>query len=294
MSPPIVTSIPPVFSRKDTEGHEIGDEYLARCIASWRACGFDPVTVNSEAEDLHPLIADLGVEVVRVPRDARAITGRPHVYLGDLLDAARAVSAERVFIVNADIELETTPQARERLARLGPMEAVGVRRRDHDGEKSPTAAPYEGGIDLLGAGRGVLDGIDAGTLVFGMPWWDHYLPLMVLWRGNTCVAPTGVSAWHLKHEGHWSKRQYTRSGQEFLRLVGSVATPATLSPEMARHLAALGRIRQGRFGGSPVDRVQNRLLAALLPRSPIYLRRVLRDVSGHNVSMLDRLTEGTA
>ena len=98
--------------------------YLARCVQSWRDCGFAPVTVNSVNEALHPLIADLGIEVVRVPRDAAAITGRPHVFLQDLLDAARSVSEERVFIVNADIEVEMTQAARERLANLGPMQTV--------------------------------------------------------------------------------------------------------------------------------------------------------------------------
>lgn len=294
MPVPIVTSIPPVFSRKDETGREIGDAYLARCVHSWRDCGFDPVTVNSEAEDLHPLIAELGVEVVRVPRDARAITGRPHVYLADLLDAARGVSTERVFIVNADIELEMTSQARDRLARLGPMEAVGVRRRDHDGEKSPAIPPYDGGIDLMGVGRDALNGIDAGALVFGMPWWDHYLPLMLLRRGAACIAAPGVNAWHLNHHGHWNKLQYIRSGQEFLRLIDSVAIPETRSPDIARHVATLGRIRQSHFGRSPLDRARNRLLAALLPRSRVYMRRVLRAVSHCNIGMLDRLAMGTA
>ncbi|MDZ7710521.1 MAG: hypothetical protein U5K36_10990 [Roseovarius sp.] len=69
-----------MFSRKDAQGNEIGDAYLARCVQSWRDCGFAAVTVNSVNEALHPLIADLGVEVVRVPRDAAAINGRPHVF----------------------------------------------------------------------------------------------------------------------------------------------------------------------------------------------------------------------
>jgi hypothetical protein len=292
MTAPIVTSIPPVFSRKDAAGQEIGDAYLGRCIASWRACGFEPVTVNAEAEELHPLIAALDVQVVRVPRDARALTGRPHVYLADLLDAARRLSAERVFIVNADIELEMSDTARDRLARLGPMETVGVRRRDHGGEKSLATPPYECGIDLLGAGREALDGIDAGTLVFGMPWWDHYLPLRLLWRGAQVVPCPEVRAWHLDHDGRWNKQQYVSSGREFLQLVEGTPAPMRRDPWVDAHVAGLARIRRGHYGASPPRRIEARLLAALMPRSYTQARRVLRETSLSNIALLDRLAGG--
>lgn len=115
MSSPIFTSIPPFFSRLDTQGREIGDAYLASCVESWRACGFDPVTVNSVDEDLHPMIGDLNVQILRVPRHARALSGRAHIFLADLLKAALELDQERVFIINADIELEIDETAQERL-----------------------------------------------------------------------------------------------------------------------------------------------------------------------------------
>ncbi len=291
MPSPIVTSIPPVFSRKDRDGHEIGNDYLARCVQSWRDCGFDPVTVNAEAEELHPLIAELGVEVVRVPCDAAAITGRPHVFLSDLLDAARRVSTERVFIANADIELEMTNAARDRLAALGPMQAVGVRRRDHDGDKRPSAARYDGGIDLLGAGRDALDGLDTGALIFGMPWWDHYLPLALLWRGAQPVPATGVTAWHLDHEGRWDKRHHIRAGREFLRLLRETPAEMRKDPWVNDHVAALSRIGRGQYGDTVQRRIMARLLAQLLPGSRAHIRRVLRAASQSNTALLDRIAD---
>lgn len=292
MPTPIVTSIPPVFSRRDARGNEIGDDYLARCVQSWRDCGFDPVTVNSVNEPLHPLIADLGVEVVRVPRDASAITGRPHVLLQDLLDAARRVSAERVLIVNADIELEMTQDAQKRLARLEPMEAVAVRRRDHSGEKRLDTLPYDCGIDLLGVGRDVHDDLDAGELIFGMPWWDHFVPMMLLWRGAEVVPGTGINVWHLDHDGRWNKNQYVRSGQEFLRLVRTVPTRLRRDAWVDAHVARLSRISRGQYGSNTLRRIEARLFAYLLPRSRTHIRRVLRETSLANTAVLDRLTGG--
>jgi len=290
MRSPIVTSIPPVFSRKDAQGNEIGDSYLTRCVRSWQACGFDPVTVNSEAEDLHPLIEELGVRVVRVPRNAAAITGRPHVFLQDLLDAARDVSMDRVFIVNADIELEMNQAARDRMAKLGPMEITGLRRRDHDGEKDPTIVPYDCGVDLLGAGRNALEGLDAGALVFGMPWWDHYLPLMLLWRSAKPVPATGAVAWHLDHDGRWNKQQYINSGKEFLRLIGAVPAEMRRDPWVSGHVDALARIRRGHYGNTVPRRIEARLFAHLLPRTRTHIRRVLRETSLSNTAVLDRFT----
>ena len=291
MSSLIVTSIPPVFSRKDAQGNEIGDAYLTRCVQSWRACGFDPVTVNSVNEPLHPLIDGLGVKVLRVPRDASALTGRPHVFLGDLLDAARTLSRDRVFIVNADVELEMTPEARARLETLGPMQAVAVRRRDHTGDKTTAEPPYDCGIDLFGAGHAVLADIDCGDLVFGMPWWDHFMPMMLLWRGADFVDNTGVNVWHLDHEGRWNKKQYVSSGREFIRLLDATPQKFKRNPVVDRHAALLMRIRRGDYGSSLPRRIEARLFAMLLPFSKTHTRRVLRETSLSNITLLDRITE---
>lgn len=293
MRSPIVTSIPPVLSRRDPEGREIGEDYLARCIASWRACGFDPVTVNADGEALHPLIAELGVEVRRVPRDASAITGRPHVFLGDLLRAACAPGVRRVFVINADVELEADSAARERLHALGQGQAIALRRRDHDGTRDRQAPAYAGGVDMIGAGADLLAGLDCGDLVFGMPWWDHYLPL-ALWRRNADFVPmAGCALWHLRHGGRWDKRQHMRFGREFLRLLEAGPARPERNPQAEAHVAALMRSAAGHYGGSTRARAAARLLAALLPGSRLHRRRSLRAVSESNIALLDRIT-GTA
>lgn len=293
LSNPIVTSIPPVFSRKDAQGQEIGDAYLARCVQSWRACGFDPVTVNSVNETLHPMITELGIEVVRVvrvPRDAAAITGRPHVFLDDLLQAARDMSADRVFIVNADIELEMDAAARDRLTGLGPMQALAMRRRDHSGQRELAKPTYDCGIDLFGAGHQALADIRCGNLVFGMPWWDDYLPMMLLWRGAEFVSGKGVRVWHLDHDGRWNKRQYIGAGREFLHLLDQTEPALRRNPQVDRHIARLARIRRGHYGASLPRRIEARMVANLMPFSRTHIRRVLRETAASNIYILDIIT----
>ncbi|SFN36549.1 hypothetical protein SAMN04487859_101171 [Roseovarius lutimaris] len=294
MQCPIVTSIPPFFSRKDATGKEIGEAYLGACIESWRACGFAPVSVNAETEALHPLIKRHDVKVLRVPRDASALTGRPQVFLGDLLAAALSLPSERIFIINADIELEMDNRAKARLMALGPNQAVGVRRRTHAGDKTKAEPPYDCGLDLIGAGRDALANIDCGQLIHGMPWWDHYLPLMLLWQNCEFLPETGIRLWHLAHGGRWTKAQFIRSGQEFRRLIEHSDPALRQNAFVDQHVKDLARIARGHYGSSPIRAIEARLFAALLPGSSIHMRRVLRETSRHNRFLLNEVTGSPA
>ncbi|MDZ7710522.1 MAG: hypothetical protein U5K36_10995 [Roseovarius sp.] len=165
-----------------------------------------------------------------------------------------------------------------------------VRRRDHNGEKTHDTPPYDCGVDLLGAGCAALDGLDAGELIFGMPWWDHFEPMMLLWRGAEGLTGTGVNVWHLDHDGRWNKNQYIRSGREFLRLLGAVPPDMRRDAWVSDHVAALARIGRGVYGSNVLRHIEARLFAHLLPRSRTHIRRVLRETSLANTAVLDRLT----
>lgn len=293
MSSPILTSIPPYFSRLDAQGREIGDAYLASCIESWRACGFDPVTVNSVNEDLHPIIGDLNLRILRVPRDARALTGRAHVFLADLLKAALEFDQERVFIINADIELEMAEAAKERIHGMKATDAFVAHRLDHAGNKATLNQTYRGGIDVIGAGHDMLEGLNCGNLVFGMPWWDHYLPLMLMGRDANFVCGHGIKPWHLDHGGRWNKVQHVEFGKEFLRLLRKAAP---LLRQNADFISHMGRL-EGAFRGAESDtmsrRMKTKLLAATFPNSKAYYRRVLREASRLDESIFANITAGS-
>lgn len=68
------------MSRLNAKGHEIGEAYQQSCIESWQHAGFEPVSVNSINEP-----CSHSTRIISVSRDASAITGRPHVFLADLL-----------------------------------------------------------------------------------------------------------------------------------------------------------------------------------------------------------------
>jgi hypothetical protein len=97
---PLVTSLPPTISRLDPKGNEIGAAYRERCTSSpGGAPGFDAVSVNSTNESYRH-----SVRMIPVSRDASAITGRPNVFLADLLAAAAdAAEGGPVVVMNGNL-----------------------------------------------------------------------------------------------------------------------------------------------------------------------------------------------
>ena len=294
MSIPIFTSIPPVFSRKDATGAEIGDAYLRTCIQSWKDCGFSPVTVNSIDEAAHPLIEELNIDVVRVPRDAKAITGRPHVYLADILGAAYERCGKTIFLINADIELDISAVAQARLSAMNGNDALLAHRRDHSGEKSGAQATYDGGIDLFAFSRELIDGLDCGDLVFGMPWWDHFLPLMLQGAQAKFVDTSDIALWHLCHGGRWDKMNHIKFGKEFLKRLKTSDKKFQATQEIKNHITDIENAERGATKAKGFRALKARLLSVFFSKSIRYETYVLREVGLLNEVFLNRLLNKAA
>ena len=127
-----VPSPEPVEARGN--GKEVGAEYQERCIESWHRAGFDPVSVNSERES-YPH----SVGMVSVGRDASAVTGRPNIFLADLLTvASQTAGGGPVVVMNADLLDPTgTPTSPQLSASFVPensslVDRINIDRLDAD------------------------------------------------------------------------------------------------------------------------------------------------------------------
>lgn len=221
MKIPLFTSIPPRMSRLDANGAEIGEAYQRDCIASWRRAGFEPVSVNS-ANEAPPL----ALRVISVDRDASAITGRPHVFLADLLAVAARESRGRSFaLANADLIL-TAPDIVDRVAQLQPGEFMFSRRLDIDRIDQTQGTPYPYGYDFFAGHSADLEGLYDSGMVFGAPWWDHWLPIMMLMRGRH-IRQYEPTVLHLNHVERWDSSVWTRLGQRFVQAIRPDATDKT-------------------------------------------------------------------
>lgn len=209
--PLLVTSLPPQMSRLATNGEEIGAAYQKACIDSWRDASFDPISVNSTNED-YPH----AVRKIPVHRDASAVTGRPHVYLEDMLAVAAEEAEGKPFVLtNSDILLALTADLSDRVMSLQPGELIFSRRIDIDDMARNEGSPWHYGYDFFAVHPDDVFGLST-QMVFGAPWWDHFFPLMMYIRGCRILQSDPNQILHLKHDERWSWSVWEAFGQRFL------------------------------------------------------------------------------
>ena len=213
---PLFTSIPPTLSRKSPNGIEIGQQYLATCIDSWRASGFEPYTVNAVKEKLNDLVLGKSINAILVDRDAGALCGRPLVFFDDFISAVRRSACGPVVITNADIFLKLDRRMTEILAAIRPGECVIAKRTDVVDPQQLHGELYEYGYDFFCFHTSDLGGVEFKDLVFGQPWWDHCLPLRVLLAGAVPLSFPGSFAYHLVHSERWDPENWRKFGSSYV------------------------------------------------------------------------------
>lgn len=235
MSPiSLITSVPPRMTRS-LEGREIGSEYLQRCISSWRACGLQPVSVNSSRESSRQAAWAGEVQIVETTNDAQREAKRPLVYFHDLLRAAvQASTGDVVAITNADVLLHD-PSAIERLCRrVTPTRAVMARRIDVDNPARLRGDIYPCGFDFFAVHASQLVKVPDVRLVFGAPWWDYFLPIALLAQGVELELTTHPVAYHLRHDERWNMALWRAMGQRYVQGVRALLTSAQRSQRNAQ------------------------------------------------------------
>ena len=195
---PIITSLPPNLSRLDARGEEIGADYQERCIESWHRAGFEPISVNSTSESYRH-----SVRMIPVSRDASTVTGRPNVFLADLLAvASNEAAGGPCVLMNADLLIRPGTALAAKVLELRPGEFIFSRRIDIDRPDQTYGMPVLFGYDFFAGHADDISGLPDGGMVFGAPWWDYYLPLMMFGRGCR-IYQTEPAVLHLAHEVKW-------------------------------------------------------------------------------------------
>lgn len=212
----LYTSVPPRFSRKDQSGNEIGPEYLAACVESWRDNGFEPVSINRPDEV--DSVKALGLLDVLPAKMTEAIW--PNRYgpaLADLFDALPA--NERIAYVNADIFMLRGNLAQV-LSGIDDDKLVTARRCDVAGIGAESCEVFQLGLDLLSFNPARVTSITADVKIrrfqLGAPWWDYVFPLACLKSIGLCRLSEPAIV-HQRHDDRWDpsiwKELGLRAGQ---------------------------------------------------------------------------------
>lgn len=273
-------------------------------VETWHDAGFTPVSINTVIEHKHhPGLRDgitaLGVQpcdVVRATAGGGVCLTPRQDHLCNFRDFLTTIHEHSptgsVAIVNADIGL--FPSVRwHHVARATAAEGFCIGQRldvdvlPHAG-KAPIGAMDLHGFDFVAFPAELIPAIldlMPEVLHFGMPWWDHYLPLSLLVLGLRTQLVCPGSLWHVAHTDRWSMVRYTQSG---LLAARQFAASIRRAPETAASRAWL-QLYARRFGLAAAvsrrDRLMRRLIAA--SAAPAFaIRSRLGVLAGGNVSLL--------
>jgi hypothetical protein len=185
-------------------------------VESWRRAGLDVVTLNHASEV--ETVAGYGVGIVQVERTGLAQYGRHVVPLNEFVCWIGA-TAEPALIINADNELRVTPAQVQRLADLGASGVPMLAKVHHDANGSnPCVEPAGFDAFLLSPRHCHL--YAESFLSLGQPWWDYWIPWMVMQAGEPLYLPSEPVAFHLRHPGGWGQQPWDLGAVELARLAG--------------------------------------------------------------------------
>ena len=260
---PLVTSLPPVMARRGAEGSDIGPSYQQTCIDSWIAAGFAPVTVNSEREAARGLETRAQVAAVVVESDAHSLANRPLVFVHDMIAKAAAFEGTHVAITNADIVLRPGFDLHRLIATLPRGRAVVAHRTDVARPEDTEGTLYRSGFDFFAMHRDDLADILDFGMVFGLPWWDHFLPTMLWLRGVELLDFDAPFVFHLLHDERWRPELWRRVGTRYIELLSKfVENECSIGSGNA---AALAPLLQTALVAPKEPRNAWRMLAKRLP-----------------------------
>lgn len=164
------------------------------------------------------VVAGYGVGIVQVERTGLAEYGRHVVPLNEFASWI-AACGEPALIINADNELRVTPAQVEHLTALAGTGVPMLAKVHHDADGgNPCVEPAGFDAFLLSPRHCHL--YAESFLSLGQPWWDYWVPWMVMKAGEPLYLPREPVAFHLRHAGGWGWDPWRRGAVELARLAG--------------------------------------------------------------------------
>lgn len=195
------------------------DIYQRLAVRSWIRLGFSVTSINPPEELPFLAKAYPEVKLVEASRDGRRQTGKPCVYLDDILDYFRTRSRARIFgIINSDVHLDADPSLLEFLEREANKALVIGSRQEVDSLDSATGWTYAMGFDYFFFDRSLLDHYPKSDFMLGIPWWDYWMPFLPVQRGYPLKLLKSPIAYHVSHPPAYNRGHMLAFGDHFARL----------------------------------------------------------------------------
>jgi hypothetical protein len=206
-------------------------------IESWRNCGFHVVSFN-EPDEIDSLEASFpGVRFVPQPRNGNALVGKPLIFISDILRHLASPGAGIGGIINSDIILSPEGGLGEFLREQAVNSFVyGPRLDVHSADES------NGTMDLFGFDYFIFDqvldlGWEETSFCLGMPFWDHWLPLIAILGGHVVKKVASPVARHVVHPVAWDGDTLAFNDQFIRTLIDRQTRLSASGDEAARSVS---------------------------------------------------------
>ncbi len=177
-------------------------------VDSWRKLGFDVVSLNcpDEISALREVFPD--VRFVEVRREAGDSYGRPLVYFDEFLRYFRSQRSRICGIVNSDIHLISDQPIVPFIESHALDGLVYGPRTDVDSLDELQGEPCQTGFDFFFFDRSLIPCFPPSEFRIGLPWWDHWVPLVSILEGFATKRLISPFAYHIRHPSKWDKDEW--------------------------------------------------------------------------------------
>ena len=186
---PLVTSLVP--------GIRLDMQHSA--VKSWYRAGFEVTTINSHHESAEVARDFPEIASETVLRDGGLAVGKPVVFINDILQHIRDGGNDKSGIINSDIILAQNSSIAELVKNLPSDTLLACPRTDvdHLDQKNGLLDPY--GYDAFFFHRSLVEDWNETRFNLGMPFWDHWFPMMSLLSGRRVLKLISDEFRHVRH-----------------------------------------------------------------------------------------------
>ena len=179
----------------------VPDERTIQLTASksWVAQDINILSVNCFDElnrliDKYPHVTFVGND-----RTGKHITGKPLVFINDLLHQLRSTGSQTLGIVNSDIIANSPNNLIAKIVELTKIGLVYGPRLDISSIEDPNGAMDPFSFDFFFFDRSFIDTWHESQFCLGMPFWDHWFPLVALLNKKNIIKLLCNNFYHVAH-----------------------------------------------------------------------------------------------
>jgi tetratricopeptide (TPR) repeat protein len=191
-----------------------GNEDIQRkAIESWRANGFEVVSLNSKNEIEKIKQSYAGIKIIEAARTADYIFGKPYIFLNDIMDFLGASDANLCGIINSDIIMAIDPDLKASLlSEVRNRSLVYASRLEIQCPGDLNGSVYNAGYDLFFFSPDLCNRMPQSLASMGVTWWDYWFPLFAALKGFRLKKICSTIGYHVSHPTNWSNEQWTFMG----------------------------------------------------------------------------------